>query len=177
MNFHLPDAIAVLSRTPATLDALLRGLPPSWTNVDEGPGTFAPWDVVGHLIHGERTDWIPRARWILEKGDAEPFAPFDREGHRAMFFGAALDGLLDTFRVERAANLDALRALRLTTADLDRRGLHPALGPVTMRMLLATWVVHDLGHVRQIVRAMAGAYRGEVGRWSEYLPVLSERGG
>lgn len=174
--FRLDESVEVLARTPRTLDALLRGLPPSWVRADEGVDTFSPWEVVAHLVHGERTDWMPRARLILEKGDGVAFEPFDRFAHREVFDGVGLDALLDAFATERETNLSALRALRLTDEDLARRGRHPALGPVTLRMLLATWVVHDLGHVRQVCRVMAGRLRGDVGPWEAYLPVLSERG-
>jgi uncharacterized protein YndB with AHSA1/START domain len=174
--FRLDEAVEVLSRTPATLAALLRGLPEAWTEATEGPGTFSPRDVVGHLLHGERTDWMPRVRRILAEGDRRPFDPFDRRGHEGELSGWTLGSLLDAFAAERAASLAALRALALTEADLDRTGIHPALGRVTLRMLLSTWVVHDLGHVRQACRVLAGRYRSDVGPWTAYLPVLSERG-
>ena len=175
VSISVPEEVEVLARTPSALDALLRRLPAPWLTADEGPGTCSPWDVVGHLIHGERTDWIPRVRMILEKCESEPFVPFDREGHREMFRGMATEDLLELFRAERARSLDSLRARKLRGADLARTGCHPALGTVTLQMLIATWVVHDLGHVRQVCRVMAGWYRDEVGPWEEYLPVLAER--
>jgi hypothetical protein len=164
----------VLARTPATLLALLDGLPREWTEAREGPGTWSALDVVGHLIHGERTDWIPRARRILEHGEELPFEPFDRfaqerEPTRPM------SELLALFARERAASLRALAALNLGAADLARRGRHPALGLVTLRELLATWVTHDLGHVAQISRVLAKRSGADVGPWRAYLPILSER--
>jgi len=176
-TFDLDEAVAVLERTPRVVRALLDGLPEPWILADEGPSTFTAWDGVAHLLQGEREDWIPRLRRILDEGERTPFEPFDREAHRRLFRGRTLPDLLDAFAAERARNLAALRALRLSSADLDRRGRHPALGIVTLRMLLATWVVHDLGHLRQMARAMAGRYRAEVGPWAAYLPVLAERGG
>jgi hypothetical protein len=173
--FDLDNALAVLERTPGALRALLTGLPEAWLRVDEGPRTFTPVDIVAHLLHGERTDWLPRVRHILAEGDRVPFVPFEREAHRALLRGESVESLLDAFARERGQGLAALRDLRLSEDDLARPGLHPALGRVTLRMLLATWVVHDLGHLRQAARVMAGAYRGEVGPWEAYLPVLHER--
>ena len=175
MPFALDDALPVLTRTPAVLDAWLRDLPGVWTEADEGPGTWSAFDVVGHLIHGERTDWLPRARILLEHGEARPFEPFDRFAQERESAGKTLPELLETFAALRAANLDALRALDLTAADLERRGAHPALGPVTLGELLATWVAHDLGHLAQIARVMAKRYRDGVGPWAAYLPVLHDR--
>lgn len=174
-GFDLDEARAVLSRTPGALDALLRGLPGGWTSADEGPGTWSPRGVVGHLIHGERTDWMTRVRRILSDRASEPFEPFDRAGHEAATRGARLDDLLDEFARLRAESLAALEALRLSPADLDRRGVHPDFGPVTLRQLLATWTVHDLGHLAQVSRAMAKRWREEVGPWRAYLPVLDRR--
>lgn len=141
-EFSLSAATALLARTPHVLDAWLRGLGQEWTAHNEGTGTWSPYDVVGHLIHGERTDWIPRLRSILEHGEQRTFAPFDREGMFAASAGRALDGLLDEFRTLRTANLAVLAAAKLSAADLGRRGRHPRFGPVTLRELLATWVVH-----------------------------------
>ena len=168
----LGQTIPLLTRTPAVLDALLRGLPDEWTLRNEGPDTWTPFDIVGHLIHAERTDWMPRAQVILQFGDAKPFEPFDRSGHVEESRGKSLENLLDEFTRLRAATLDALRALHLQRADLDRRGTHPALGPVTLGQLLATWAVHDLTHLHQLSRVMAHQYREAVGPWSAYLGVL-----
>src|SRR3954464_9150450 len=168
----LQDAIALLARTPATLDALLRGLPDRWTSTNEGPDSWSPLEIVAHLIHAERTDWIPRAKMVLESGEREAFAPFDRGGHAREIEGKSLEHLLEEFARARSANLAELRALNLRREDLERRGRHPALGVVTFSQLLATWVVHDLTHLHQISRVMATQYRVEVGPWSGYLGVL-----
>lgn len=174
--FDPADAMAVLRRTPDTLRALLSGLPESWLHADEGGDTFSPWDVVAHLLHGERTDWMPRLRIILEHGEARPFEPFDRFAHRTASIGASIDELLEKFEEARQASLAELASLLDGGLDsgLDRAGRHPELGRVTARQLLATWAVHDLGHVRQIARVLAKQYGGEVGPWRAYLPVLSE---
>lgn len=171
--FNIEEAAAVLARTPATLDALLRGLSNTWTTAHEGDGTWSPFDVVGHLIHGERTDWIPRARIILVHGDSRPFATFDRLAQFAAPNDGTLDSLLDEFARLRRDNLRELAALRLTEADLDRRGRHPELGAVTLRQLLATWVAHDLDHLMQISRTLARQYSEAVGPWRAYLRIIS----
>jgi hypothetical protein len=172
MEHHLPHTIALLSRTPATLNALLRDLPDSWTHENEGENTWSAFDIVGHLIHGERTDWMPRARIILQSGEAQPFPPFDRlaqirESHRK-----SLPQLLDEFANLRSENLRELRALNLRQEDLTLRGRHPALGVVTLSQLLGTWAAHDLTHLHQISRVLAHQYREAVGPWSAYLGVL-----
>lgn len=172
MEFQIEDGIAVLERTPGTLRALLGGLPESWTAPNEGPETWSPFDIVGHLIHGERTDWIARARIILEQGERTPFEPFDRYAQFEASRGRSLGELLDTFADLRARNLDTLRGWKLADAQLELRGEHPELGRVTLRQLLATWVAHDLGHVAQITRTMAKQYREAVGPWRAYLPVM-----
>jgi hypothetical protein len=172
-HFDLAEAVAILSRTPATLDALLRGLPAGWIAAHEGADTWSPFDVIGHLIHGERTDWMPRARMILQHGDAQPFETFDRFAQFEASKGRTLDSLLDELAMLRQQNVGDLVALRLTEADLDRRGHHPALGPVTLRQLLATWVAHDLDHVVQICRVLARQYSDEVGPWRAYLRIIS----
>lgn len=172
MSFHLDEALAVLRRTPTVLRALLADLPDAWTLATEGPGTWSPFDVVGHLIHGERTDWVPRTEHLLRHGEAVPFAPFDREAMFADSAGKSLAELLDAFDSLREKSLERLLALSLREPDLDRRGTHPALGSVTLRELLATWTAHDLGHVAQIVRVMARRYTGAVGPWRAYLSLL-----
>lgn len=174
-TFDLQQAADVLARTPATLDAWLRGLPAPWTSCDEGDGTFSAFDVVGHLVHGERTDWMPRLERILAEGESRAFEPFDRFAQKSASRGKDLAHLLDDFAHLRAANLDRLRALGIDDAQLDLRGLHPDFGPVSVRQLLSTWVVHDLGHLAQIARVMARRYSAEVGPWQAYLPVLTRR--
>ncbi len=176
MSFDLSDGIAVLERTPAAFRALLAGLPESWIRTDEGPATFTPFDNVGHLIHGERADWIPRARIILAQGSDRRFAPFDRFAQVRESEGKSLGELLDEFARLRAENLATLRGWHLTDRELALEGEHPAFGRVTLRQLLATWVAHDLGHVAQTARVMAKRYRDDVGPWRAYLPVL-DRGG
>jgi len=172
MKHNLNDTIALLALTPATLNSLLRELPESWTMRNEGAKTWSAFDIVGHLIHGERTDWMPRATIILQFGESRPFDPFDRLAQETESQGKSLAQLLDEFAQLRAENLDALRALNLQAADLERRGRHPALGVVTLSELLATWVVHDLTHLHQLSRVMAHQYQPIVGPWSAYLGVL-----
>jgi hypothetical protein len=174
-SFNLEESCAVLARTPATLDAWLRDLPASWSNSNEGPDTFSPFDVVGHLIHGERTGWIPRLERILQDGESRAFDQFDRFAQQDANEGKDLDQLLDEFLRLRKASLTRLRSIKLDDAKLDLRGRHPVLGAVTARHLIATWVVHDLGHIGQIARVMAKRYSIDVGPWSEFLPVLTRR--
>lgn len=174
MEFDLESSIEVLARTPSAMQSLLGGLSEQWIRGTEGPETFSPFDVVGHLIDGEETDWIPRARIILSRGASLRFEPYDRFRHRSRNVDRSLASLLDEFARLRAENLEQLRSWRLTPADLDLPGEHPFLGPVTLRQLLAAWVVHDLGHIAQTVRVMAKQYYGEVGPWVPYLPVLTD---
>jgi hypothetical protein len=173
-EFSLNEAIAVLTGTPATLKARLCGLPKSWWHCNEGKDTWSAFDIVGHLIVGERTDWMPRVRVILESGEARPFDPFDRFAQSRESQGklGQIDELLDDFARLRTENLAALQALNLQPEDLRRRGMHPALGVVTLSQLLATWAVHDLTHLHQLSRVMAHQYRDAVGPWSAYLGVL-----
>jgi hypothetical protein len=171
-EFNLTEAIAVLARTPAAMDALLRGLPEIWVQQNEGKDTWSAFDIVGHLIVGERTDWMVRARIILESGEARPFDPFDRFAQANESQGKSIEALLDNFALLRAENLATLRTLNLQPEDLQRRGRHPALGVVTLAELLATWAVHDLTHLHQLSRVMAHQYRLAVGPWSKYLGVL-----
>ena len=175
MAFELDDAARLLGRTPAILRAWLAGLSSTWLHGNEGPETFSPHEVLGHLIHGEQTDWIPRARIILDQGTTRAFEPFDRFAHRQLFAEKPIGEMLDLFAALRAENLDTLRSWRLEAADLDRRGIHPALGEVTLRQLLATWVAHDFGHLAQIGRVMAKQYTQDVGPWYEFMPVLHPR--
>ena len=172
-EFNLDETIAVLTRTPATLDALLRGLPENWVRSNEGKDTWSAFDIVGHLIVGERTDWMPRARIILENGEARAFDPFDRFAQAKQSQGKSLPQLLDEFAGLRSENLASLQSLNLQPEDLTRRGRHPELGVVTLAQLLATWAVHDLTHVHQLSRVMAHRYRDAVGPWSAYLGVLN----
>jgi hypothetical protein len=173
MDFDLDLAADALRRTPAVLQALLGGIAEPWARGTEGPETFSPFDVVGHLIDGEETDWVPRAHLILAKGEAR-FEPYDRFRHKARNVGRTLASLLDEFARLRAANLDLVRSWRLTPAELDLPGRHPTLGPVTLRQLLAAWVVHDLGHVAQASRVMAKQYKDAAGPWVPFLPVLTD---
>ena len=175
--FVMDEAVAILARTPATLDALLRGLPDGWIAAHEGGQTWSPFDVIGHLIHGEQTDWIPRLRIILEHGESRPFEKFDRLAQFTASDGRTLPQLLDEFARLRHENLGNLTSLRLSEADLDRRGRHPELGVVSARQLLATWVAHDLDHVVQIARVIAGQYSDEVGPWRAYLRIISGQPG
>lgn len=171
-DFDLDEACAVLERTPAVLRAWLLDLPDSWLHATEGPDTWSPFDVTGHLIDGEETDWIPRARIILAQGSNRRFVPFDRFRHLERNAGRPVAALLDELGVLRADNLATLRSWRLGEAQLALSGEHPELGRVTLQQLLATWVAHDLGHIAQIGRVMAKRYAGEVGPWQAYLPVL-----
>jgi hypothetical protein len=172
MEHNLHHTISLLARTPAALNALLGDLPEAWTLQNEGENTWSALDVVAHLIHGERTDWMPRARMVLKFGETQPFEPFDRLGHARESQGKSLAELLDEFSRLRSENLDELRALNLRPADLERRGRHPALGVVTLSQLLASWAAHDLTHLHQISRVMAHQYRQAVGPWGAYLGVL-----
>jgi len=176
MEHHLPNTMALLTRTPAALNALLRDLPETWTLRNEGENTWSAFDVVGHLIHGERTDWMPRARMMLQWGETKAFEPFDRWGQERESEGKSLGQLLDEFDRARSESLDQLRALNLRQEDLARRGRHPVLGVVTLSELLATWAAHDLTHLHQIARIMAHQYCEAVGPWSAYLGVLQCRG-
>jgi hypothetical protein len=172
MMFTLARCFEVLERTPATLDALLGGLSDFWTKNNYGEKTFSPFDVVGHLIHAERTNWMVRLRTILDGGESKPFPPFDRYAMYEASKGKTLAELLQTFASLRAANVSDLRGLQLTDAQLDTRGTHPDFGRVTARQLIATWVVHDLNHLHQIAKSMAFQYRKDVGPWRAFLSIL-----
>ena len=176
MKFELAEGRLILERTPATLRALLTGLPDRWTRSNEGTNTWSPHEVIAHLINGERTDWIPRVKMILQHGESRAFEAFDRRGHERELQGKSLAQLLDEFARVRAENLLELNSLNLQPADLDRRGRHPAFGPVTLSQLLATWAAHDLTHLHQLSRVMAHQYRQAVGPWSAYLGVLQCQG-
>ncbi|HKF49702.1 MAG TPA: DinB family protein [Terracidiphilus sp.] len=172
MNQSLDHTMAVLERTPGALDELLRGLPPEWTDRNEGGETWSAREIVAHLSHAERADWIPRVKHLLEFGEAETFPPFDRLGQRREMEGKSTAQLLDEFTRLRAGSLEELRELNLEPADLDRRGMHPSLGAVTLAQLLATWAAHDLNHLHQMSRVMAHQYREAVGPWARYLGVM-----
>jgi DinB superfamily len=171
--FDLKEAIAILERTPAVLQHLLDGLTDSWIKNNEGGQTWSPYDIVGHLIHGEKTDWISRTKIILDD-NAQPFAEFDRFAQFKESQGKSLTQLLDGFKDLRKKNLAVLGEMKITDADLPKTGRHPELGTVTLRQLLASWVAHDLGHIRQITRVMAKQYKNEIGPWERYLPVVHE---
>ena len=172
MRFELDRAVPVLARTPGVLRALLDGLPDEWIRATEGPETWSPFDVVGHLVHGERTDWLPRVEILLRHGESRAFPPFDRFAMLEASRGRALDQLLEEFAALREAGLERLRALRLSEADLERPGCHPELGRVTLGQHLATWVAHDLSHIGQIARVMGRQYGEAVGPWLAFLPML-----
>lgn len=173
MPFEPARDVQVLARTPSVLRSLLGGLPDELLRAGYGPGSWSPHEIVGHLIHGERTDWIPRARHILEHGESVPFAPFDRQGHAVLCRSHDTGELLDLFERERAASIGHLRGLPLDESSLSRTGLHPALGRVTLSELLCTWTVHDLNHVAQVAKAVAFQRRADVGAWEAYLSILA----
>ena len=172
-EFELNVALLLLQRTPGVVRMLVEQLDPIWTDRDYGPQTWTVQQIVGHFIWGERTDWLPRARWILREGEAQPFEPFDRAGHEELCRLHSLQELLEIFQRERDQNLQELTQLQIDSAMLHRRGRHPALGTVTLGQLLATWVVHDLNHIAQVCKAMAFQYREAVGPWEQYLSILS----
>jgi hypothetical protein len=173
MGFKLEGSGQILGRTPEVLQALLHGLPDDLLQTNYGPGTWSSHDVVGHLIHGERTDWMPRARQIMAHGEAVVFEPFDRNGHAALCREHTTSGLLNLFASLRQANLRELRSMSLGASDMERRGRHPSLGAVTLAQLLATWVVHDLNHIAQVCKALAFQHCREVGPWEAYLSILA----
>jgi DinB superfamily len=172
MEHRLDRTIALLERTPGALDALLRGLPAEWTGANEGGDSWSPREIVAHLAHADRTDWMPRVRHLLEFGETEPFPPFDRLGQRQLMEGKSMAEILDDFIAARAAALEELRALNLGSEQMDGRGTHPSFGSVTLSQLLATWAAHDLTHLHQISRVMASQYREAVGPWSQFLGVM-----
>jgi hypothetical protein len=177
VRFTFEDALPILTRTPAVLRHLLEGLPEPWIRGTEGPDTWSPFDIVGHLIHGERTDWIARTELLLAHGESLPFTPFDRFAQFEASRGKTLSELLTTFAEARAISLRRLQSLGVTGDDLNRRGRHPELGSVTLGELLATWVAHDLSHIAQIARVMGRQYSEAVGPWRAYLPMLQPPGG
>lgn len=172
MKFNLDDAISVLTRTPSVLREMLQGLPSEWIKGNEGENTWSPYDVLGHLIHGERTDWIVRAKTILKEGEEKAFKPFDRFAQFTESQGKSLEELLDIFESLRQENIQILKEMKLNQQDLTKTGTHPELGKVQLKELLATWVAHDLDHIVQISRTMAKQYKEEVGPWCKYLSVM-----
>lgn len=172
MTFNLQHTITLLQRTPTVIKDLLKDLPEEWILATEGGDSWSPFDVVGHLVHGEKTDWIPRIMIILNDSDQKTFEPYDRFAQFKMSKGKTLQDLLDEFENCRIQNLEQLKGLKLTEADLDRQGIHPSLGLVSMRNLLAAWVVHDHGHIAQISRVLAKQYTQEVGPWTRYMTIL-----
>ena len=173
MKYTVTQALEILERTPAVCATLLSGLSDDWVMNNEGPETFSPFDVMGHLIHGEKTDWATRARMILEFGNTKTFVPWNRFAQYEESKGKSLQQLLDEFAVVRKENVDWLISHQLTETELDKTGMHPKLGEVTLRNLLSTWVVHDLTHIAQITRVMAKQYRENMGPWPEFFRILS----
>ena len=173
MEYQYAQAVEILRRTPTTLTVFLRGLPEAWTTSTEGPSTWSAYDIVGHLLHGEEADWIERTRRILEHGEQQPFDSFDRTAMFERYQGCSLDQLLAAFEQARTNNLATLSEWHITPEKLTRKGTHPALGTVTLSQLLATWVVHDLNHIGQIVEVMSRQYAEAVGPWSAYLAILT----
>ena len=172
MNYTKEQAIEILERTPVVLSALLSGISDDWVMNNEGAETFSPYDVVGHLIHGEKTDWVVRAKLILEHGTAKPFEPYDRFAQYEESKGKSLQQLLDEFDEIRKRNIAWFQSCQVTEEDLERKGMHPVLGEVSLRNLLSTWVVHDLTHIAQVTRVMAKQYKGEMGPWPEFFRIL-----
>ncbi len=173
MEYTVTGAMEILERTPAVLKALLNGLSDDWVMNNEGPETFSPYDVIGHLIHGEKTDWTARTKMILEYGNTKPFVPWDRFAQYEESKGKSLAQLLDEFAAIRKENMTWFKSLQLTEADLDKKGLHPKLGEVTLRNLLSTWVIHDLTHIAQVTRVMAKQYKVEMGPWVDFFRIMS----
>ena len=172
MQFTVEKSIEILERTPVVFKTLLSGLSNQWIMNNEGPETFSPYDVIGHLIHGEKTDWVTRAKIILEFGLSKPFTPWDRFAQYEESKGKTLQQLLDEFEIVRKENMAWFKSLNLSEADLNKKGLHPKLGEVTLRNLLSTWVVHDLTHIAQVTRVMAKQYKEEMGPWPEFFRIL-----
>jgi len=174
MTFNLQDSIEIISKTPSVLEAMLTGLSDTWLRNNEGENTWSPYDIVGHLIHGEKTDWVVRAKIILADSGSKQFEPFDRFAQENEDNTRGIETLLKEFRELRAHNIIELKSLHLSEDDFQKKGIHPELGEVTLKQLLATWVVHDLGHIAQISRVMAKQYGSEVGPWAEYLRILKK---
>jgi len=174
MEYELKKAIEILQNTPTVLHGLLENISEEWIRNNEGEATWSPYDVIGHLIHGEKTDWIPRLRIILKDSSNKTFLPFDRFAQRSNDQEISIHGLLQKFSTLRQSNIEELLSYNLDTELLNKKGIHPEFGEVTARQLLATWVVHDLGHITQIARVMAKQYKDEVGPWNAYLKILQD---
>ncbi|WP_136468407.1 DinB family protein [Flagellimonas onchidii] len=172
MEFSLTESIQILEKTPSVIESLLKGLPKAWLHTNEGGDTWSPYDIVGHLIHGEKTDWISRTEIILDDGKNKIFEPFDRFAQFKNSTGKTLEQLLNEFSMLRRENIQKLKALNLVDEDLKKQGIHPEFGPVTLKQLLATWVTHDLGHISQITRVLAKNYKDEAGPWTKYISIL-----
>lgn len=172
MKFDLAKSIEILERTPLIIESMLKGISDDWTNKNEGLGTWSVHDIVGHLLHGEKTDWIVRTEIILSESANKKFIPFDRFAQFRVNKGKSLQMLILDFKTLRKKNLLKLQLMKIKTADLSKQGIHPDFGRVTLKQLLSTWVVHDLNHITQIARVMSKHYKDEVGPWSEYLPIL-----
>ncbi|MEQ8523154.1 DinB family protein [Gracilimonas sp.] len=172
MKFNLEHSIEILQRTPAILNEMLSNLPSEWTSANEGPNIWSPFDVVGHLIHGEKTDWIPRMKIILSSQTDKTFQPFDRFAQFEESKGKSLEQLLEEFKNLRNANIEQLKNQKLGSGDFEKKGFHPDFGEVNLSQLLSSWVVHDLNHIAQISRVMANRYKSEVGPWVNYLGIL-----
>lgn len=173
MNFTIEKSLEILERTPDVLNTLLKNISADWTSNNEGGETWSVYDIIGHLIHGEKTDWIPRAEIILSEKSDKRFEPFDRFAQFKDSEGKSLTQLLDEFKILRKKNIEHLRSKNITEKNLEEKGIHPAFGEVTLSQLLSTWVVHDLNHIAQISRVMAKQYKAEVGPWIEYLRILN----
>jgi hypothetical protein len=172
VKYSFERSIEILERTPGVIRELLSGIGEEWIMANEGPETFSPYDVIGHLIHGEKTDWVPRAKIILEHGLSKPFIPYDRFAQFEASKGKSVYQLLDEFETIRRENMKWFRSVSLAESDLDKKGMHPGLGEVSLRNLLATWVVHDLTHIAQVGRVMAKQYKEEMGPWPAYFRIL-----
>jgi hypothetical protein len=172
MHFTVEKSLEILERTPVVLENMLQNISPDWTSTNEGPATWSPYDIIGHYIHGEKTDWIPRMEIILSDQTGKHFVPFDRFAQENDSKGKTMEQLLEEFKVLRNKNVEILRSRNITETDLAKTGIHPAFGEVTLEQLLSTWVVHDLNHIAQISRVMAKHYKDEVGPWTEYLRIL-----
>ena len=174
MHFDLDKTIKILERTPAVFKALFYELDANWATINEGPRTWSAYDILGHLIHGEQTDWIPRAEIILCDGYNKTFEPFDRFAQEKLSQGKTMEDLLEEFASLRESSLNQLKSWKLSEEDLDKKGVHPDLGEVSLKQLLATWTVHDLAHINQMSRAMVKHYANDVGPWKNYIKILKD---
>jgi len=173
MTFNIQEAISLLEKTPVTLQSMLDGLSTQWTNANEGEDSWSAYDVVGHLVHGEQTDWMPRLEKVLAEGPIKTFDPYDRFAQLKASKGKSIEQLLATFALLRKENLKNLRAKNLTEDHLTKPAIHPSLGKIELKQMLSAWVVHDLGHIVQIARVLAKQYKDEIGPWTQYLTVVN----